>query len=38
MVKNYTPTSLNEALELMENNDLVPFAGGTDLMVKIMKH
>ncbi|QQK08178.1 FAD binding domain-containing protein [Miniphocaeibacter halophilus] len=34
MVKNYTPKSLDEALELMKNNELVPFAGGTDLMVK----
>ncbi|MDR2569791.1 MAG: FAD binding domain-containing protein [Oscillospiraceae bacterium] len=30
---NHTPKSLNEALLLRKNPDLIPYAGGTDLMV-----
>ncbi len=31
---SYKPDSLNELLALMSDKDLVPFAGGTDLMVR----
>ncbi len=34
MVKSYIPTSLEEALQLMNQIDTVPFAGGTDLMIQ----
>ncbi len=34
MVKSYRPDTLPEALKLMETRDMIPFAGGTDLMVK----
>ncbi len=34
MVNSYRPTTLPEALKLMETRDMIPFAGGTDLMVK----
>jgi len=30
---NYAPETLKESLELRKNNDLLPYAGGTDLMV-----
>ncbi len=34
MVNGYVPTSLNEALSLLSANALVPYAGGTDLMIE----
>ena len=34
MVKSFRPHSLTEALSLRKENDCIPFAGGTDLMVK----
>ena len=33
MVNSYTAKSLKEALELRKNPELIPYAGGTDLMV-----
>ena len=33
MVKWYAPTSLQEALELKASYDLIPYAGGTDIMM-----
>lgn len=32
--KTYRPNDLNEALELMNDMDLLPLAGGTDLMIR----
>ncbi len=34
MVDSYKPATLEEALSFREQHDLIPFAGGTDLMVK----
>ncbi len=34
MSKTYRPDSLSELLQLMDGKDLIPFAGGTDLMVR----
>ena len=34
MVNGYVPTSLQEALDLRAKYDVVPYAGGTDLMVE----
>lgn len=34
MVNGYAPKTLAEALELRSKFDLVPYAGGTDLMVE----
>lgn len=34
MVNGYAPKTLAEALELRSQHDLVPYAGGTDLMVE----
>lgn len=34
MVNGYAPKTLAEALELRNKFDLVPYAGGTDLMVE----
>lgn len=34
MSKTYRPESLDDLLDLMAENDLIPFAGGTDLMVQ----
>jgi len=34
MSESYRPETLEELLELMEEKDLIPFAGGTDLMVQ----
>ena len=34
MVNGYAPTSLQEALKLRSEYDVVPYAGGTDLMVE----
>jgi len=34
MSESYRPDTLEELLELMEKKDLIPFAGGTDLMVQ----
>ncbi|MBE7004344.1 MAG: molybdopterin dehydrogenase [Ruminococcaceae bacterium] len=34
MVNGYTATSLQEALEIRASRDVVPYAGGTDLMVE----
>ena len=34
MVAGFTPTSIDEALELLLENELIPYAGGTDLMIK----
>ena len=34
MVNGYMPASLREALEIRANHDVVPYAGGTDLMVE----
>jgi len=34
MVNGYTTTSLREALEIRATHDVVPYAGGTDLMVE----
>jgi len=36
MVNSYRPPSLNEALALKQRYDCIPFAGGTDLMVKYL--
>jgi len=33
MVKNNAPLTLEDALELRKNTDLIPYTGGTDLMV-----
>jgi xanthine dehydrogenase FAD-binding subunit len=33
MVNGYMPTSLEEALQILASHQLVPYAGGTDLMV-----
>ena len=33
-IKAYNPDTLKKALELRQSSDLLPFAGGTDLMVK----
>ena len=33
MVNGFNPTSLNEALEIRAENDVIPYAGGTDLMI-----
>lgn len=33
MVNGYLPTSLNEALKIRAAGDVIPYAGGTDLMV-----
>ncbi len=37
MVNGYVPASLAEALELRSSRDVVPYAGGTDLMVENRK-
>ncbi len=37
MVNGYKPSSLQEALEIRNANDVVPYAGGTDLMVENRK-
>ena len=34
MVNGYAPASLQEALEIRAGQDVTPYAGGTDLMVK----
>jgi len=34
MIKHFAPTSLNEALDILENNDCYIMSGGTDLMVQ----
>ena len=34
MVNGYAPVSLEEALALRAEHDVVPYAGGTDLMVE----
>ncbi len=34
MVNGYTPTSLKEALEIRAAHDVIPYAGGTDLMIE----
>ena len=34
MVESYYPTSLAEALEIRQTHTVVPYAGGTDLMLK----
>lgn len=34
MVNGYMPASLQEALEIRAHHDVVPYAGGTDLMVE----
>lgn len=34
MVNGYAPTSLQEALELLTQEELTPYAGGTDLMIE----
>lgn len=34
MVNGYAPSSLNEALGLLAQNTLTPYAGGTDLMIE----
>ena len=34
MVNGYAPKTLAEALQLRSEHDLVPYAGGTDLMVE----
>lgn len=34
MVNGYQPTSLKEALEIRSVNDVVPYGGGTDLMIE----
>ncbi|MBN2658280.1 MAG: FAD binding domain-containing protein [Spirochaetales bacterium] len=34
MSESYRPESLDELLKLMDEKDLIPFAGGTDLMVQ----
>jgi len=33
MVMSFNPTHLKEALSLLSSNDLIPYAGGTDLMI-----
>ena len=33
MVNSYRPTSLQQALEILANNKVTPYAGGTDLMI-----
>lgn len=33
MVNGYAPTSLNEALALRAAHDVIPYAGGTDIMI-----
>lgn len=33
MVNGYAPTSLKEALEIRSAHDVIPYAGGTDLMI-----
>lgn len=33
MVNGFSPVSLKEALEIRKANDVVPYAGGTDLMI-----
>ncbi len=38
MVNGYAPTTLEEALKLMSEKTLVPYAGGTDLMVENRKN
>lgn len=38
MVNGYRPTSLQEALKIRKNTDAIPYAGGTDLMVKNREH
>ncbi len=37
MVNGYKPSSLQEALEIRNAHDVVPYAGGTDLMVEDRK-
>lgn len=37
MVNGYSPKTLNEALELINRESLIPYAGGTDLMVENRK-
>ena len=34
MVTHFRPESLNEILEIRQKHQALPFAGGTDLMVK----
>ena len=34
MVKSFIPSTYNEALELLDKNEMILMAGGTDLMVK----
>ncbi len=34
MVNGYTPASLKEALEIRAAHDVIPYAGGTDLMIE----
>lgn len=34
MVNSYQPTSLREALDLRAKEDVIPYAGGTDLMIE----
>lgn len=34
MVNSYRPSSLKDALDILAKEDVVPYAGGTDLMVK----
>ena len=34
MVNGYTPTTLKEALEIRASQNVVPYAGGTDLMIQ----
>jgi CO/xanthine dehydrogenase FAD-binding subunit len=34
MVNGYNPSSLNEALEIRVRENVIPYAGGTDLMIK----
>ena len=38
MVNGYVPASLQEALELRAKHELVPYAGGTDLMIENRKN
>ncbi|MBP5160123.1 MAG: FAD binding domain-containing protein [Lachnospiraceae bacterium] len=37
MVNGFVPATLKEALDLLASHDLVPYAGGTDLMVENRK-
>ena len=37
MVNGYMPVSLKEALELRAAHDVIPYGGGTDLMIKAAK-